>query len=309
MQSFNPYTNQVIANYEEISDDVIEEKLLFAQKTFTSWKKTSFAERAKLLLKLADVLLDEKVALATIMTNEIGKPIKQSLAEVEKCAWVCRYYAENSEETLKDKIIATDATKSFVRYAPLGVVLAIMPWNYPFWQYFRFIAPNLTAGNIGVLKHASNVCGSALAIEELFDKAGFPKYVSQTLLVSGRNTHKIIENKIVKAVTLTGSLAAGSEVASLSGKLIKKTVLELGGNNALIVFEDADIEKAVATIVNARYQNAGQSCIAGKRLLVHENISEEVISKLVAKVSTLKFLNPLDKAAEIGVLANEQFAK
>jgi succinate-semialdehyde dehydrogenase/glutarate-semialdehyde dehydrogenase len=284
MQSFNPYTNKVIFNYKEDSFEDIANKLAASQTAFDSWKKTTFSERATLFLKLAEIILEDKIALATIITSEIGKPIKQSLAEVEKCAWVCRYYAENAKETLKDKHIATDASSSFVRYAPLGVVLAIMPWNYPFWQYFRFISPNLMAGNVGVLKHASNVSGSALAIEGLFNKAGFPKNVSQTLLVSSKNTHKIIENKIVKAVTLTGSLKAGSEVASLSGKLIKKTVLELGGNNALIVFEDTDIENAVNTIINARYQNAGQSCIAGKRLLVHENIVEEIVSKLITKV-------------------------
>jgi succinate-semialdehyde dehydrogenase/glutarate-semialdehyde dehydrogenase len=309
MQSFNPYTNKVIFNYKEDSFEDIANKLAASQTAFDSWKKTTFSERATLFLKLAEIILEDKIALATIITSEIGKPIKQSLAEVEKCAWVCRYYAENAKETLKDKHIATDASSSFVRYAPLGVVLAIMPWNYPFWQYFRFISPNLMAGNVGVLKHASNVSGSALAIEGLFNKAGFPKNVSQTLLVSSKNTHKIIENKIVKAVTLTGSLKAGSEVASLSGKLIKKTVLELGGNNALIVFEDTDIENAVNTIINARYQNAGQSCIAGKRLLVHENIVEEIVSKLITKVSKLKFLNPLEENAEIGVLATEQFAQ
>lgn len=308
MISINPYTNQTIAKYDELTDFAIKDKLFNSQIAYKKWKNTNFKERASLMQKLSDVLLKDKNELANLMTIEIGKPIKQSIAEIEKCAWVCRYYAEISEFTLKNKFIETDASKSFVKYEPLGVVLAIMPWNYPFWQYFRFIAPNLMVGNVGVLKHASNVCGSALAIEKLFDKAGFPKNVSQTLLVSGKNTQKIIESEIIKAVTITGSVLAGSKVASLCGKLIKKTVLELGGNNALIVFEDADIDETIDIVINARYQNSGQSCIAGKRLLIHKNIHDIFLEKLKNKVSELKYLNPLDMDAEIGVLANEKFA-
>lgn len=309
MQSFNPYTQTLIQNYDELSDKELQEKLEATQKAFTLWKETSFEFRAKLILKLGEQLKVQKESLGKLITNEMGKPLKQSIAEVEKCAWLCTYYAEITAQTLQNKIIETDASKSYVRYEPLGVILAIMPWNYPFWQYFRFIIPNLMAGNVGVLKHASNVSGCALTIEKLFDDAGFPKNVSTTLLVSSKNTHKIIENKIVKAVTLTGSYGAGSAVAELSGKHIKKTVLELGGSNALIVFDDADIEKTLETVVNARYQNSGQSCIAGKRLLIQEGIKEKFVEALKEKVAALKFGDPLDLKTEIGVLAQEKFAQ
>lgn len=308
MQSFNPYTQKIIQDYSELSTTELQNKIQATQNAFILWKETSFEKRASLMLNLASLLKEKKESLAKIMTNEMGKPIKQGIAEIEKCAWLCEYYAEIAEKTLQNKIIETDATKSYVRYEPLGIVLAIMPWNYPFWQYFRFIAPNLMAGNVGLLKHASNVSGCALAIENLFIEAGFPENISTTLLVSSKNTAQIIENDLVKAVTLTGSFAAGSAVAALSGKHIKKTVLELGGNNALIVFEDANLEKTISTVVNARYQNAGQSCIAGKRLLIQETIAESFIAKLKTKVASLKFGNPLDLETEIGVLAQEKFA-
>ena len=308
MQSFNPYTQKIIQDYSEFSKIGLQEKIEATQNAFKIWKETSFEKRASLMLNLASLLKKNKKSLGELMTNEMGKPIKQSIAEVEKCAWLCEYYAEIAEKTLQNKNIETDASKSYVRYEPLGIVLAVMPWNYPFWQYFRFIVPNLMAGNVGLLKHASNVSGCALAIENLFYEAGFPENVSTTLLVSSKNTAQIIEHNLVKAVTLTGSFAAGSAVAALSGKHIKKTVLELGGNNALIVFDDADLESTLNTVVNARYQNAGQSCIAGKRLLIQESIADIFTSKLKEKVSTLKFGNPLDSETEIGVLAQEKFA-
>ena len=309
MQSFNPYTQKIIQDYSEFSKIGLQEKIEATQNAFKIWKETSFEKRASLMLNLASLLKKNKKSLGELMTNEMGKPIKQSIAEVEKCAWLCEYYAEIAEKTLQNKNIETDASKSYVRYEPLGIVLAVMPWNYPFWQYFRFIVPNLMAGNVGLLKHASNVSGCALAIENLFYEAGFPENVSTTLLVSSKNTAQIIEHNLVKAVTLTGSFAAGSAVAALSGKHIKKTVLELGGNNALIVFDDADLESTLNTVVNARYQNAGQSCIAGKRLLIQESIADIFTSKLKEKVSTLKFGNPLDSETEIGVLAQEKFAR
>ncbi len=310
MQSKNPYTNQIIKEYEALSDSEINNKIEASQQAFINWRVLSFSKRAYFMKKLAALLLNDdiKLELATLITNEIGKPIKESLAEIVKCAWVCRYYATKTESTLVDKIIETDASNSYVTYKPLGIILGIMPWNYPFWQYFRFIVPNLMAGNVGVLKHASNVSGCALAIEKLFDTAGFPKHVSQTLLVPSENTQLILKNSLIKGVSLTGSLNAGQQVASLSGALIKKSVLELGGNNALIVFEDADIELTVDTIINARYQNSGQSCIAGKRLLVHQSISNQLLEKLVKRVLALKLINPLKIQATIGVLAKEEFA-
>ncbi len=308
MQSTNPYNLVLIKEYQELSSEAINQKIDIAEITFQKWKKTSFAERAKLMNTLADLLEKDKENLGNLITLEMGKPITQSIAEVEKCAWVCRHYAQHTEEKLQDKIIKTEASKSFVKYEPLGVILAIMPWNYPFWQYFRFFAPNIMAGNVGVLKHASNVCGSALAIEEIILKAGFPVGVSQTLLASSSKIEKIIANKIVKAATLTGSFGAGSAVAAHCGKYIKKTVLELGGNNALIVFDDADLDQAAETIYTARFQNTGQSCIAGKRLLVQESVSDKLLEKLVTIIKTKKCGNPLDKETEIGVLAEEKFA-
>lgn len=308
LQSINPYNQTILATYEELSVEQIEQKMQKAQDSFLLWRNTSFAERKQLVLQLADLLLAQKATLAKQISLEIGKPIAQSLAEIEKCAWLCTYYAEISEKALQDKIIETDAQKSFVRYNPLGVVLAIMPWNYPFWQYFRFIIPNIMLGNVGVLKHASNVCACALAIEKLFDEAGFPANVSTTFLVSSAKAHYLVAHPLVQAVSLTGSEYAGAKVAELSGKHIKKTVLELGGNNALIVFEDADIEQAVHTIVNARYQNSGQSCIAGKRLLLHQKIADKLLIQLKKRVEALRFGDPLNPKTEIGVLAKEKFA-
>ena len=239
----------------------------------------------------------------------MGKPISQAIAEVEKCAWVCEYYAENAKDQLQNEIIKTDAYKSYVSYEPLGVVLAVMPWNYPFWQVFRFAAPALMAGNIGVLKHASNVFGCALNIEKVFKGAGFPEHCFTTLLIGSDAMEDVIENEKVKAVTLTGSGPAGASVASIAGKNIKKTVLELGGSNALVVLKDCDMEKTVDICVQARYQNTGQSCIAGKRLIVDETIAEQFVQKLVLKVRELKSGDPMDEDTYIGTMAREDLAE
>lgn len=246
---------------------------------------------------------------AETMVKEMGKPIAQALAEIEKCAWVCEYYSENAESHLQDEMIKTDAHKSYVSYEPLGVLLAVMPWNYPYWQVFRFAVPALMAGNICVLKHASNVFGCALNIESVFKKAGFPEHCFTTLLIGSAAVEEVIENKHIKAVTLTGSGPAGAAVASIAGKNIKKTVLELGGSNALLIMKDCDMEKAVDLCVQARFQNTGQSCIAGKRLLVHESISEDFLQKLVVKVRELKSGDPMDKTTFIGTLAREDLAE
>ncbi|RFN58075.1 NAD-dependent succinate-semialdehyde dehydrogenase [Marixanthomonas ophiurae] len=307
--SFNPYTGSEIKSYKTHTKPEIQDILTKADKRFYSWRETSFAERKKLMLAAASELKNNKEEYAKDMTLEMGKPIKQAIAEVEKCAWVCEYYAENAEEQLKNEIIKTDAQKSYVSYEPMGVVLAIMPWNYPFWQVFRFAAPALMAGNIGVLKHASNVFGSALNIEKVFKRAGFPNNCFTTLKVGSDAIEEIIENPIVKAVTLTGSGPAGSEVAATAGKNIKKTVLELGGNNALVVLKDCDVDKTIDTCVQARFQNTGQSCIAGKRLLVDESISEEFIEKLIIKVRELKSGDPMNEETFIGTLAREDLAK
>ncbi|MCT8340311.1 NAD-dependent succinate-semialdehyde dehydrogenase [Flavobacteriaceae bacterium TK19130] len=307
--SLNPYTGEAIQSFKNHTKKEIEDILQKADKRFYSWRETSFAERKNLMMAAARELENNKREYAETMTQEMGKPIRQAIAEIEKCAWVCEYYAENAEDHLSDETIRTDASKSYVSYEPLGVVLAVMPWNYPFWQVFRFAAPALMAGNIAVLKHASNVFGSALNIEKVFERAGFPKHCFTTLRIGSDGVEEVIQNDIVKAVTLTGSGPAGGAVAATAGAAIKKSVLELGGNNALIVFEDCDMEETIVTCVQARFQNTGQSCIAGKRLLVQESIAEEFVEKLIVKVRELKSGDPMDEETFIGTLAREDLAK
>ena len=308
-QSINPYNGDILHEFKELTEEGVTNKLRLAQDTFRDWKKTSFKERSQYMLKAAVELKKSKEKYAKTITEEMGKPISQSIAEVEKCAWVCQYYAENAEKHLKDKIIETDAHKSYVRYEPLGVVLAVMPWNYPFWQVFRFAAPALMAGNIGVLKHASNVMKSAEMIQEVFENAGFPKGCFQNLIIGSDKIKSLIENDSIKAVTLTGSKPAGASVASIAGENIKKSVLELGGSNALVVFGDADLDRTLEICVQARFQNTGQSCIAGKRLLLHKSIAGRFIKKFKERVSELKSGDPMDKDTYIGVLAREDLAK
>lgn len=309
VKSINPYNGKIIEAYKTYSQKEVEGILNKAHQRFSEWKNVSFQERKKLMHNAANELKTNKQEYAELITLEMGKPITQAIAEVEKCAWVCEYYAEQAENHLASEKIDTDADKSYINYEPLGVVLAIMPWNYPFWQVFRFVAPALMAGNIAVLKHASNVFGSALNIEKVFEKASFPKYCFTNLLVGSDAVKSIIENSVVKAVTLTGSGPAGASVASIAGKNIKKSVLELGGSNALIVFKDADLEKTIDTCVMARFQNTGQSCIAGKRLLIDESIAELFLEKLCTKVKELKIGNPLKSDTFIGVMAKENLAE
>lgn len=307
--SINPYTGETIAEHKEFSKSKINKKLKTADKTFSEWRLSSFEHRSQLLLNLSEILLQNKEEYAKMITAEMGKPIKQSISEIEKCAWVCEYYAENGKELLKKKEIETDAHKSYVSFEPIGIVLAVMPWNYPFWQVFRFAAPAMMAGNVGVLKHASNVQGCAKMIEDAFLEAGFREGCFQNLCISSKKVDRMIRHKLVKAVTLTGSGPAGSSVASTAGKEIKKTVLELGGSNALVVFEDANFEKTVDTCVQARFQNTGQSCIAGKRLLIHESIYNEFIESFLTKVRELKSGDPMDEETYIGVMAREDLAE
>ncbi len=259
--------------------------------------------------KAAADLLENTPDYARTISLEMGKPIKQAIAEVEKCAWVCEFYADNAATYLKEEVIATEADRSLVRFEPLGVVLAIMPWNYPFWQVFRFAAPALMAGNVGILKHASNVLKSAENIEQVFRNAGFPEGCFQNLVLGSDRIERLIKNPAVKAVTLTGSKAAGASVAAVAGSQIKKSVLELGGSNALLVFDDADLTQSVETCVQARFQNTGQSCIAGKRLLLQKGIAEKFKAQLLERVKALKSGDPLDDATYIGVLAREDLAE
>ena len=307
-KSINPFNGQVVGQYTSLTQKELEERLIKSQKAFASWRMVPLAERCSLLKKAGQVLRDNVEEYARMISLEMGKPIKESRSEVNKCAWVCDYYADNAPAFLADEVISTDADKSFVKHDPIGGVLAIMPWNFPFWQVFRYAAPTLTAGNTGLLKHAPNVFGCAQQIEEVFTRAGYPSYVFQNLIVHHDQTEKIISSDAVKAVTLTGSERAGSAVAEISGRHIKKTVLELGGNNAFIVWEDADIDKAVKTALTARMLNCGQSCIAAKRFILLEGIYEEFVMKFTKAVKQLKAGDPLDENTGIGPLARKDLA-
>ena len=287
----------------------MESILQKANTTLQVWEKTSLNDRFAYLPTLASLLLENKEEYAKAITTEMHKPISQSIAEIEKCAVLCSYYYENSTPFLAPKIIKTEASESFVTYEPMGVILGIMPWNFPFWQVFRFAVPTLIAGNTVVVKHASNVPKCAEFIESIFEKAGFPNGCYQNLSISSQEVAAVIANPIIKAVSLTGSEQAGIAVATEAGKQLKKCVLELGGNNAFIILEDANLDKAVATAVNARMQNAGQSCIAAKRFLVHENIAKDFVDKFKVVVQNLKIGNPLDKETQIGSLARVDLAE
>ncbi|HEY0098106.1 MAG TPA: NAD-dependent succinate-semialdehyde dehydrogenase [Pyrinomonadaceae bacterium] len=303
--SVNPATGEKLREFAPLTEAEIEEKLERAARAFQTHRRTSFAERAERMLRAADILETEKERFARLMTTEMGKPVRGAREEVAKCALVCRYYAEHAGSFLADETVETSATRSFVHYEPLGAVLAVMPWNFPFWQVFRFAAPALMAGNTGLLKHASNVPQCALAIEEIFLRAGFPVGVFQTLLLNSDQVARVIDDARVRAATLTGSEQAGRQVASRAGGEIKKTVLELGGSDPFIVMPSADFESAVKTAVKARTINNGQSCIAAKRFIVHTEIYEEFARRFVAELEALKVGDPSDETTEIGPLATE----
>ena len=307
LKSINPATGEMIREFSELSDDEIGQKLQKAQETFIAWRQTSFNDRTKKMKSAAKVLRERKDELAAIMTSEVGKTIAASNAEIEKCAVTCEFYAENAEKFLSEETISTDASKSYVRFDPLGIVLAVMPWNFPLWQVFRFVAPALMAGNVGVLKHASNVQLSGEAIESVLLEAGFPSGSFQNLNIGSSKVEDLIRDSRVKAVTLTGSEYAGSQVAKQAGKAIKKTVLELGGSDPFIVLKDADIEMAAKTAVAARLQaNAGQSCIAAKRFIVDNSVINEFTKQLVMEVNNLVVGDPKDPKTDVGPLVNEQ---
>jgi len=307
--SINPATGKTFQTFESLSQTQLEEKLQRARETFYSYRRTSFAERARMMQHAAEILETEKKDFARVMTLEMGKPINVAIQETEKCAWVCRYYAENAEGHLADELVETNATKSYVRFQPLGVVLAVMPWNFPFWQVFRFAAPGLMAGNVGLLKHSSNVPQCALAIEDVFRRAGFPEGAFQTLLIGTDRVQSVLEDSRVAAVTLTGSEPAGRSVASIAGKQIKKSVLELGGSDPFIVMPSADLEAAAATAVKARTINNGQSCIAAKRFIVHTEIYDEFEKRFVEAMKRLRVGDPMLDSIDIGPLATEQILK
>lgn len=308
IQSVNPLTNHVIKEFEEYSDQKIQEILTKADDTYQRWRKTSIDERSRLMHKAAGVLRQRQEKYGQIMTDEMGKTKKEALAEVEKCAMACDYYAKHAASFLADESLSVDEGEAYIAYDPIGTILAIMPWNFPFWQVIRFAAPNLMAGNVGVLKHASNVPQCALALEEVFHEAGFPEGAFQTLLIGNKKVDKILEDSRVKAATLTGSEGAGSKVARKAGEQIKKTVLELGGSDPFIVLADADVEQAAEVAVKARMLNCGQSCIAAKRFIVLEKVADQFTDSFIKKMSALKQGDPNQEDVDYGPLAREDLA-
>lgn len=303
LASINPATGKTIEEYPEMTTAVASSIIEQVGTAFHAWRKTDFTTRADLMRHAAQILRENAPEYARLMAREMGKPVKDGRSEAEKCAWVCDYYADNAEKFLQPEMVETDASKSFVTFQPLGLVLAIMPWNFPLWQVFRFAAPVLMAGNVGILKHASNVSGCALAIENIFHRAGFPDEVFRTLLVGSDQVDAIIEHPLVKAVTLTGSTAAGKAVGQKAGSLIKKLVLELGGSDPYLILADADLDEAVETCVTSRLTNSGQSCIAAKRFVVVEAVRKPFEQQFIERMQVAKIDNPLKQDTEVGPLA------
>jgi succinate-semialdehyde dehydrogenase/glutarate-semialdehyde dehydrogenase len=302
----NPATGETLREFQELSEEEIRRRILDATNAFREYRQTSFADRSRWMLRAAEVLEADREKFARVATVEMGKPIKAAREEVSKCAWACRFYAENAERFLASEQIESSAQQSYVRYQPLGPVLAIMPWNFPFWQVFRFAAPALMAGNVGLLKHASNVPQCALAIEEVFARGGFPACTFQTLLIGSPQVAAVLRDEHVAAVTLTGSVSAGSQVAMEAGRWLKKTVLELGGSDPFIVMPSANFEKAVETAVKARVINNGQSCIAAKRFIVAEQIADQFEREFARRMAALSIGDPMDEATAVGPLATAE---
>jgi len=304
--TINPATGETLRTFDRLAEQGIDQKLQRAVETFRTYRRASFEERELMMLRAAEILEAEKKEFGRLMTTEMGKPIKAAMQEAQKCAWVCRYYAENARHQLADEVIQTNATKSFIHFQPLGPVLAVMPWNFPFWQVFRFAAPALMAGNVGLLKHSSNVPQCALAIEDIFRRAGFPEGAFQTLLIGSDSVQRVLEDSRVVAATLTGSEPAGRSVAGLAGKQIKKTVLELGGSDPFIVMPSANMDEAVSVAVKARTINNGQSCIAAKRFIIASDVYDEFERRFVEVMKALRVGDPMDEGTDIGPLATEQ---
>ena len=304
LKSINPANGQEIASYKEMTLEEVGAIIANVDSAYHEWRNTSFDHRATLLRRASELLQNRKEDLGRLMTLEMGKPFTQALAEVTKCATVCEYYADNAERILADQIIETDASKSYVAYRPIGIVFAVMPWNFPFWQVLRFAAPALMAGNVGILKHASNVQGCAKEIEKIFHDAGFPKNVFRILVISSKYVKDVINNPLVKAVTLTGSTPAGKAVASQAGNVLKKTVLELGGSDPYIILEDADLDQAITACMIGRFLNTGQSCIAAKRFIVVESILDEFRGKILQAMKNQKWGDPFDEDVNIGPMVN-----
>ncbi|WP_439487891.1 NAD-dependent succinate-semialdehyde dehydrogenase [Algoriphagus sp.] len=310
MKSINPFTGELIEEFSTLSQEKLEQKLSGASVAFSGWKDVGFATKSELMSKAGAILKENREKYAKIITLEMGKVLKESLAEVDKCALVCEYYAENAESFLKDEQVdLPDGKKAKIIHQPLGIILAVMPWNFPFWQVFRFAAPTLMTGNVGVLKHASNVPQCSLAIEEVFTEAGFPEGVFQSLLIDSDTTTELIADERIKAVTLTGSEKAGGSVASVAGKHIKKSLLELGGSDPFIVLKDADLKKAAETAVKARMINFGQSCIAAKRFIIEEEVYDKFLTLFVENFKNLKQGDPMDENSDFACMARPDLAE
>lgn len=308
-KSIFPFTQEIIAEYPEMNKTQMDHAKKNATIAFSEWQNKTFAERAAILIRAAEILLKNKQEYATLITHEMGKIITEAIAEVEKCALVCNYYAAHAEKFLANENLVTNPLKSFVTHEPLGAILGIMPWNYPFWQVFRFAAPTLMAGNVVFLKHAPNVMGCAIAIEKIFEEAGAGNGVFQSLIIDVPDIETFVGDRIVQAVTLTGSGNAGSSFASLAGKHLKKSVLELGGSDALIVLKDADIREAAKVAIQSRMQNAGQSCIASKRFIVEKNVHDEFVHEILHLVHSLKQGNPFSTEITTGPMARIDLAE
>lgn len=307
--TINPYNGEVLKTFKPLNSEQIDSKLTLAQLSYQKYRQTTFQQRSQWLNKAADILEKDASKWAEIITLEMGKTLKSAIAEVQKCALGCRFYADNAEKFLTDHIVESDASKSYLTYQPLGVILAVMPWNFPFWQVFRFAAPALMAGNVAVLKHASNVPQCAIAIEEIMKEAGFPDQIFQSLLITAEQVASVIKDERIKAATLTGSELAGQNLASLAGQEIKKTVLELGGSDPFLVLQDADIEMAATVAVTARMLNNGQSCIAAKRFILIDSIADKFEQLLLEKFQALKIGDPMDDTTDISPLATPSILK
>jgi succinate-semialdehyde dehydrogenase / glutarate-semialdehyde dehydrogenase len=307
--TINPATGELVKKFDALTDAQVDDKITKAAVAFRSFRKTPFADRTRWMIQAAEILESEKEAIGRLMTLEMGKTLPSAIAEAEKCAATCRYYAENAARFLADEPIATSAANSYIRYQPIGIVLAVMPWNFPFWQVFRFVAPGLMAGNVGLLKHASNVPQCALKIEEIVLRACFPEGVFQTLLIAASQVDRILHDPRVAAATLTGSEQAGIQVGISAAKRIKKVVLELGGSDPFIVMPSANLEEAAVTAVKARVMNNGQSCIAAKRFIVHERIFDRFEEEFVSRMQSLKLGDPFDPKTDVGPLATPDAVK
>jgi succinate-semialdehyde dehydrogenase/glutarate-semialdehyde dehydrogenase len=309
IQTLNPATEQILQDYECLNEEETHKKLLNAHQAYLQWKITGFDKRTALMLQLGECLKSQINELSTLMAQEMGKPITAGYAEINKCVWLCEHYANHAEKYLSSQFIETEMKKAKVCYLPLGIVFAIMPWNFPFWQVFRFAVPSIMAGNVAVLKHAPNSSGTGIKIEELFLDAGFPKFIFQQVIVDNEGAAKIIEHPYVTSVTLTGSDRAGRAVASHAGKFLKKSVLELGGSDPYLVLEDADLELAANCIVNSRLNNSGQVCIAAKRIIVLKSVAKELTQIIIKKMSSFKMGNPLSLETQLGPLARADLRK